>query len=303
MGREKSLEIAGANFTPRSGFAGLLPGNYLVTPMLTGYAFNPFNSPVTITGANSTSNNFVSAVTLNPRPVVGTFFDPSTVNLPPATRDLFDGTKILLKHTILLPDNCPKSFTIANVGTLQSTLDYVVADDGGLGGFLDFTNGVGSMQIGNNSVVSVTVDPRFVTGEPTLVGATLGLSIYTPQASNVIKSFVSFDIRSTDDALIGTWSGTWSGVGYGGSVQGSNSDPTVPINGNWVMQIDSVDFSTGNLGGTLTWTGTDAVWSNDGLMPTLVSVNTTTTFTTANTLPGMLQRHGRKRSATRLIGS
>jgi Carboxypeptidase regulatory-like domain len=43
-------------------FSGLADGNYTVTPSLTGYTFNPTNIPITLSGANSTTNNFVSSV-------------------------------------------------------------------------------------------------------------------------------------------------------------------------------------------------------------------------------------------------
>ncbi len=41
--------------------SGLANGSYTVTPVLSGYAFNPTQKPVTINGTNSTANNFVSS--------------------------------------------------------------------------------------------------------------------------------------------------------------------------------------------------------------------------------------------------
>jgi hypothetical protein len=70
-----------------------------------------------------------------------------------------------------------------------------VADDGPLGGFLDVQNGLGVLPGGTSATVSVSVLPAFAgdTG-PSLVGATLVLSVYTPQASNSVKTGVAVNI-------------------------------------------------------------------------------------------------------------
>ncbi|MDQ5987604.1 MAG: hypothetical protein CSYNP_03349 [Syntrophus sp. SKADARSKE-3] len=49
---------ASGNYT----FTGLAHGSYTITPSMTGYTFNPVNTAVTISGANSTRNNFTATV-------------------------------------------------------------------------------------------------------------------------------------------------------------------------------------------------------------------------------------------------
>ncbi len=47
-------------------FSGLVNGTYTVTPSLSGYSFTPSSTSVTISGANQTGKNFVSAVVSGP---------------------------------------------------------------------------------------------------------------------------------------------------------------------------------------------------------------------------------------------
>ncbi len=272
------------NFT----FSGLNAGNYTVTPTLSGLTFTPASRAIAITNANSTANGFVSTPsTINPAaPVIGIFPNSSFVGMAPAQRDPFDGTKVLQRYTLLLPDNCPQQFTIANLGPPASTLNYQVINEDFVNGFV-YVNGSNGITGGGSIPVTFSMDPQFTTGPfggPSLsLGSTQILSIITPQASNATKSIVSVDIRSPADLARGTWGGTWSGVGFGASPPG-NPQLTTPVNGNWSLQVDSVDLATGVIGGSLTWSGTDAVWSNDGLTPSPLAVNRVITFTPANTL-------------------
>lgn len=69
--------------------------------------------------------------------------------------------------TLVVPDNCPQSITISNAGPQGSILNYTVADDGALGGFLDL-NGEGrfvsgSLAAGATAQVTVTVQEQFAT--------------------------------------------------------------------------------------------------------------------------------------------
>ena len=160
-----------------------------------------FTVTLTATGEGGTASISKQVVIAAPKPIVAIY--PTSI-------------------TILLRNNCPQSFTISNIGPQGSNLDYVVADDGALGGFLNIKedikgdgNGGGSLPSGSSVTIAVSVKPDFTSSQPSLVGATLVLSIYTPSASNFVKFPVSVEIRSEIDVLLGTWSGTWSGSSYG----------------------------------------------------------------------------------------
>jgi hypothetical protein len=47
-------------------FSGLVDGGYTVTPSMTGYTFTPANRSITLSGTNSTENNFTSAAVIMP---------------------------------------------------------------------------------------------------------------------------------------------------------------------------------------------------------------------------------------------
>jgi len=97
---------------------------------------------------------------IEPAPVVAIYPTADYMNLP--DRATFDGVKYPLHlHRILLPYNCPVSFIIVNEGPEGSVLKYSIDDIGALGGFLDYTNGVGSLNSGDYATVTVTVDPEF----------------------------------------------------------------------------------------------------------------------------------------------
>jgi hypothetical protein len=100
-----------------------------------------------------------------------------------------------------LPADVPQTFTITNIGPQDSRLNFLVADDGPLSGFLLLQGaGMSGASIsavlpgGTSVTVYVSVLPQFASGSPSLVGWTLGPSIYTPQASNYVKSSVEVRI-------------------------------------------------------------------------------------------------------------
>ena len=101
---------------------------------------------------------------------------------------------------ISLPSNVPQPFIISNTGPSDSKMDYLVADNGALGGFLNVQNGKGSLAGGSSATVYVSVLPAFAMVPPDLgpplVGDTLVLSVYAPQASNVVKGLVSVEITN-----------------------------------------------------------------------------------------------------------
>lgn len=196
-------------------------------------------------------------------PVVAIYASSIMMNLPVADRAELNGTKNPLHlHTILLPYNCSVSFVIVNEGPVGTVLNYSIDDIGALGGFLDYTNGVGSLKSGEYATIEVSVDPNFTkTGLGGLgegFGSTLVLTINTPGASNFIKNIVSvhvLDFANEVQKLIGTWKGTWSGLSYG-------PKKTTPINGTWTLNLLTIDWLNGTVTATLAWSGNDAWWDS-----------------------------------------
>ncbi|MCK9638983.1 MAG: hypothetical protein M0R39_03665 [Prolixibacteraceae bacterium] len=196
-------------------------------------------------------------------PVVAIYASSIMMNLPAADRAELNGTKNPLHlHTILLPYNCSVSFVIVNEGPVGTSLNYSIDDIGALGGFLDYTNGVGSLKSGEYATINITVDPNFTrTGLGGLgegFGSTLVLTINTPGASNYKKNVVSvhvLDFATEVQKLIGTWKGTWSGVSSG-------PKKTTPINGTWTLNLMTIDWINGTVTATLTWSGNDAWWDS-----------------------------------------
>jgi hypothetical protein len=165
--------------------------------------------------------------------------------------------------TILLPNDCSQSFIITNTGPQGSTLNYTVADDGALGGFLNFTNGTGSLAAGSSATIMVSVKPAFVNSKVSLVGSSLVLNIYTPKASNYTKVPVPVKIKSISGILplfIGTWTGTWIGKSYGRN-NPTEAQPSSPVSGTWTLTLKTIDTIGLTATGSLTWNGTDAYWT------------------------------------------
>ena len=168
---------------------------------------------------------------------------------------------------IYLPDNCPVEFTITNTGPEGSILDYLVADDGALGGFLDVENVSGALPSGVSATIRVSVKPAFTTGLHSAVGSTFVLSVHTPKASNFIKTPVSVPIRdvgNVEQALLGGWAGSWSGTSFGPNAPGQ-AGPTAPVGGNWILNVQTVDIVNSTASGSLTWTGKDIYWTSTTL--------------------------------------
>jgi hypothetical protein len=190
---------------------------------------------------------------------------------------------------ISIPGNCSQTITISNSGPKGSTLKYTVADDGALGGFLNFNNASGSLAAGSSINISVNIKTQFINTSPSLAGASLVLNIYTPGASNYTKTPVSIAIKSVAD-ITGTWNGTWNGT----TVSGHN--PNQPgmvdtVSGTWVLNVQSVDTAKMTATGSLTWVGNDAYWTytydlNGNITSTTAEpfpVNRTINFDATNT--------------------
>ena len=119
---------------------------------------------------------------------------------------------------ILLPGNSPQTFTLSNVGSQASMMEYHVADDGALGGFLDVQNASGTLAGGTSATITVSVKPGFTaTGNGSLVGATLVLNVYTPAAINYVKVPVSVHIEASSSYVISGRVAASDGTGQPGA--------------------------------------------------------------------------------------
>lgn len=195
-------------------------------------------------------------------PAVAIYASTDLMNLPVDVRATHNGTKNPLHlHSILLPYNCSVSFIIVNEGPEGTVLNYSIDDTGALGGFLDYTNGSGSLKSGGFATITVSVDPDFTkSGLGGLGGSTLVLNINTPGASNYTKNIVSVHIIDFDvevQKLIGTWKGTWTGFSYG-------PKKFTPVSGTWILNLLTIHWSNQSATASLTWTGTDAWWDYAG---------------------------------------
>lgn len=171
-------------------FNDLANRTYTVTPYLKGYTFSPTSSQVTVNGDNVYGINFQATFEIN-------------VSIVPNHLD------------IDIPWNAPQTFTITNTAPGESKeMKFTVTDNGALGGFLNLqiigeplTNEgrsvTGSLGAGASAMINVSVRPEFVSGaydyitgqyDIAPVGATLGLSVYTPDAANYKESAVMVDI-------------------------------------------------------------------------------------------------------------
>ena len=171
--------------------------------------------------------------------------------------------QLLQPMNIYLPNNCSRSFIIKNTGAQGSTLNYSVFDNGALGGFLDFTNTTGALSINNTATINVTVDPQFVSSQPSIIGSTLILDVSTPDASNATHTYVSVYPRAIEDqaqSILGVWSGAWNGNSFGAANPGQQS-PASPVSGTWILTISYLNLYTGDISGSVYWTGNDAYWN------------------------------------------
>ncbi|MFI5136570.1 MAG: hypothetical protein ACHQIM_02000 [Sphingobacteriales bacterium] len=165
--------------------------------------------------------------------------------------------------TVLLPNNCPRTFTISNTGPKESMLNYTIADDGALGGFLEFAPTAGSLGAGTSVVINVFVKPAFVNSNPSLVGSSLVLNVYSPKASNFTKTPVTVKVSSIASiaaSFTGTWAGTWTGAsdGYNNPNQ---AQPSAAVSGTWSLNLKTIDTAGKTATGSLTWNGTDIFWT------------------------------------------
>ena len=60
--------------------------------------------------------------------------------------------------------------------------------------------------------------------------------------------------------LVRIWTGTWSGSSFGRNNPGE-AQPTAPVSGNWILDLQAVDSANNTASGNLTWTGKDAFWT------------------------------------------
>jgi Calx-beta domain/Putative Ig domain len=230
---------AGIDYSAASGTVCFAPGstsNNIVIPVYP----DPTNFDATfyleLTDPNSGAAFMMTIVIQNPRPVLAVY--PAAI-------------------TLNVPGNCPQTVTISNAGPQGSLLNYTVADDGALGGFLNFNSQgpasptQGSLAAGQSAPVDITVLSQFATN---WIGGNLTTApnVYAPGAANHVKFPLSVSINSIQQN-VGTWSGTWSGT--------NNAIPPQPSGGTWQLNIQS--FNMPPTSGNISVTGTFAMQGSD----------------------------------------
>ncbi|MGO9952250.1 MAG: hypothetical protein ACLPN1_08570, partial [Dissulfurispiraceae bacterium] len=189
-----------------------------------------------------------------------------------------------------LPENWPRTFNITNTGPGNSTLNYRVADDGALGGFLNVQNATGALTGGQFSTINVSVLPQFAS-DAMLFGATLVLDVYTPGATNYTKFPVAanlinpaINIQSQSCNLL---SGPDSNGNYqysvelSGTAQGATSDQ-IWISDHMVdgpISFTCAQWTEGDGVGSCTRISGNPVLTQWNLQSTF-SINTVLTYTT-----------------------
>lgn len=64
--------------------------------------------------------------------------------------------------------------------------------------------------------------------------------------------------------LVRVWTGTWTGSSFGRNNPGE-AQPTSPVSGTWILDVQAVDPAHNTASGTLTWNGRDAFWTYEFL--------------------------------------
>lgn len=78
------------------------------------------------------------------------------------------------------------------------------------------------------------------------------------------------------EALVRIWAGTWTGSSFGRNNPGQ-PQPTAPVAGSWILDLQAVDSAHNTASGTLTWTGKDAFWTYE-ILPNGLTVPTAHDF-------------------------
>ncbi len=222
----------------------------LTTPVAMAYGnrIPVATAPQTLSGLTGTGNaNKITGVT-NPYTVTGLnngtpyYFIVTAVNNSgesPASSTMTatpgSAPTVSIVPTYLdidLPFNYAQTLTIGNTGPGSSTLNYRVADDGALGGFLNVQNATGALVGGQYSNVNVSVLSQFAS-DASLYGSTIVLDVYTPGATNYTKFPVAVNlinpeitIQSSNCTVSGPDdSGNYNVVfGFSGTVQAATYD-------------------------------------------------------------------------------
>lgn len=192
--------------------------------------------------------------------------------------------------TFSLPGNCQQSFTISNTGPQGTTLDYSIKDDGTVSGYLNFTNGSGTLLSGQSATITVSVKEDSTDSKLIPINSLMVLDVYTPEAANNIKVPVTVAITNNYSVfakLIGSWSGTWKGTNRD-TTQGGPGFLT-QVSGTWQINFLKIDTIKRSITGTLTWKGTDNYWTLDnsthgfvGVIPNNLNIDRTINFDASN---------------------
>jgi len=206
------------------------------------------SSPYTDSGlTNGTTYYYVVAANVAGQSYVSPVVSATPSEGPPlvsiAIAPTFNGTDF----TIILNANVPEPFTITNTGPPDSRMNYLVADNSSLGGFLSIqpsppcTAGVesvgsvsGTLPGGQSASVCVSVQPEFAAGTNWEILPSANpfmLSVYTPQANNYVKIPIPvYILEPIDINVTATGSEELDGTGTGFCLETDNPYVQAPPN-------------------------------------------------------------------------
>jgi hypothetical protein len=101
----------------------------------------------------------------------------------------------------------------------------------------------------------------------------LNLSPVMAGGSTALKPRAEAENQSDPaQALVRIWTGAWSGNSFGRNNPGE-PQPSAPVSGNWILDLQAVDSANNTASGTLTWTGKDAFWTYE-ILPNGLTIPT-----------------------------
>ncbi|HED12907.1 MAG TPA: hypothetical protein ENI62_04515, partial [Gammaproteobacteria bacterium] len=246
-------------------FTGLANGAYTVTPSLAGYSFSPTNFAVTLSGADSTGNDFVSTFTISS--ISGTVAGTEII----AVND--SGEVVASDNTAGRTPNASGSypFTLTSIPMSVNIQVYLITGSGVYPMYFDSnSDGIPDTNVFSSSAV-VEIDLGFV---DTAVAGQSGRAIPDNNPSDIVG--VSAQVENTAVPATASLVGTW---GFG-RLKHRNNGTWAARSGKFTYNADGTGSRTwqesdnGNLtSGADTWTWT-AITNPNG------SITVTRTFTT-----------------------
>ncbi|MDB6027342.1 MAG: hypothetical protein JWM68_3565, partial [Verrucomicrobiales bacterium] len=241
-----SVHYSTSNGTATNGldYSGA-SGTLLFGPNVTS---NTFNVSI-ISDVVQENNETVQLQLSNPSgtAILGTLSNATLIIVEPKPK-----IALSTSHVRLTQYCTATEVTVYNVGEPGSVLFFGIDQD------VNSDSLMVSPQFGTlqwNQSMTLTVTNIF----PDFPGTYLA-SIHDPRAAPT-NAVLSVEIATETGAdFLGTWSGTWSGSSYGRN-NPMQPEPTAPVSGTWILNLQTVDLANQTASGTLTWNGSDAYWT------------------------------------------